>query len=161
MTDRVRDQLKGLGIKDAPGRSQEIRDGLSVIRDFRNRLWSLEHYADMVRFVRSTISAELSRKLEHIINPPKAMGLAEDVSPDSIKWFVEYWWLASKDYSPDLYVASDNTVVASWWEKRSLIQVRFFSSGYVLASIRQAGGGKEGRSRFWMAARELPGSFVW
>ncbi|MEF8823970.1 MAG: hypothetical protein V5B78_13295, partial [Desulfohalobiaceae bacterium] len=113
------------------------------------------------RFVRSTISAELSRKLEHIINPPKAMGLAEDVSPDSIKWFVEYWWLASKNYSPDLYVASDNTVVASWWEKRSLIQVRFFSSGYALASIRQAGKGEEGRSRFWISARELPSSFVW
>jgi len=138
-----------------------IRDGLSVIRDFRERLWNLEHYGEGVQYLRNTSSAELSRKLEHIINPPKAMGMAEDVSLESIKWFAEYWWMASKDYSPDLYVASDNTVVASWWEERSLIQIRFFSSGYALASIRQAGKGEEGRSRFWMSARELPSSFVW
>lgn len=161
MANRVRDQLKRLGIRDAPERARMIRDELLSIRDFRDRLWSLERYEEVVRFVRSTISAELSRKLEHIITPPKAMGLAEEVSLDSIKWFAEYWWSARKSYSPDLYVAQDNTVVATWWIKRRRIQVRFFSSGYALASIRRAGAGKKNQSVFWTSARQLPSSFVW
>lgn len=161
MTDGVRDQLNRLGIRDFPARSQAIRDELAAIRNFRDRLWALEQHEEVVRFVRSTISAELSRKLEHIITPPKAMGLAEEVSLTSIKWFVEYWWSAAKDYSPDLYVAKDNTVVASWWVNRRCIQVRFFSSGYTLASVRSPGRGQGGRSHFWTSARKLPTSFVW
>ena len=111
MTDRVHDQLKRLGIRDAPERSRNLRDDLSAVRHFRDCLWAMQQYEDVVGFVRSRISAELSRKLEHIITPPKAMGLAEDVSLDSIKWLVEYWWTAARDFSPDLYVADRKSVV--------------------------------------------------
>lgn len=159
MADRVGDQLKKLGIRDEPGRKRTTQDEIMYIRDFRKRLWSLQSYEDVVRFVRGNISAELSRKLEHIINPPKAMGMAEDVSRDSIKWFVEYWGRACKEYSPDLHVAADNTVVAIWRENNLRIQVRFFSGGYALAAVRQLG--KEESSRFWVPARELPTSFGW
>lgn len=161
MTNRVRDQLNRLGIRDDSARNQKIQSSLSDLWKFRECLWSLEQHAEVVRFVRSTISAELSRKLEHIITPPKAMGLAEEVSLDSIKWFVEYWWRVAKEYSPDLYVAQDNTVIASWWVKRVLIQIRFFSSGYTLAFVRHIGKGQKGQSRFLIPTRELPNSFVW
>lgn len=161
MADRVYEQLKRLGIRDAPSRSENIQSELFALRNFQARLWGLKQHQDLVAFVRRTISPELSRKLEHIITPPQAMGLAEEVSLDSLKWFVEYWWKAAKKYSPDLYVAQDNTVVASWWTKRRLVQVRFFSSGYALASIKHPGRDREEASHFWMSARELPSSFIW
>ena len=37
----------------------------------------------------------------------------------------------------------------------------FFSSGYALASVKRAGRGGEGASRFRMSVRELPSSFAW
>ncbi|MFO8032191.1 MAG: hypothetical protein R6U22_06580 [Desulfohalobiaceae bacterium] len=160
MLNRLQKQFHNLGIKQEPGRERQIRDHLRRIEGYRNRLWQLQGYAQVVHFVRETISAELSRKLEHIITPPKAMGLAEDVSLESIKWLVEYWWRAGHNYSPDLYVASDNTVVASWQVQGHAIQVRFFSSGFALAAVKRHYQGRTQKSYFRMPVWELPISFV-
>ena len=160
MIHRIHDQLKGLGIKDVPSGARKIQSDVREIEEYRDLLWELKSYEEVVLFVRNTVSSELSRKLEHIITPPKAVGLAEDVSLDSIKWFVEYWWRASKDYSPDLFVASDNTVVASWRVGGSSHRIRFFSNGFALVSIKHYKEGREHKSHFRMHVRELPASFV-
>jgi hypothetical protein len=160
MIHRIHDQLKDLGIRDVPSETGAIRNHLRRIEEYRDVLWQLTEHDEVVRLVRDTVSSELSRKLEHIITPPKAVGLAEEVSLDSIKWFVEYWWRAGKGYSPDLYVASDNTVVASWREDRHAIQVRFFSSGFALASVKHDEADREQKSYLRMPVRELPSSFV-
>jgi hypothetical protein len=160
MVDRLHDQLKGLGIKDDPALLDQTKNDLRRIEAFREQLWLLSNYEEVVLFVRKTISSELSRKLEHIITPPKAVGLAEDVSLDSIKWFVEYWWSTGKASSPDLAVAADNTVVAYWQEQGHALQIRFFSSGFALVSIKHFEQGRESKSSLQMPVRQLPSSFV-
>ena len=160
MVERIHQQLKGLGIKDDPAFIERTESDLRRIDDFREQLWRLSGYEEVVLFVRKAISSELSRKLEHIITPPKAVGLAEDVSLDSIKWFVEYWWSSESTFSPDLAVAADNTVVAYWRDREYSIQIRFFSNGFAIASVKQFKGGEEHKAIFQMPVRELPSSFV-
>ncbi|MFP4630356.1 MAG: hypothetical protein ACLFMQ_06465 [Desulfohalobiaceae bacterium] len=160
MVHKLQKQLQDLGIRQEPARDRQIRDRLRRIECYRNQLWQQQSYAQLVQFVRETISAELSRKLEHIITPPKAVGLAEEISLDSIKWLVEYWWRADKDYSPDLYRASDNTVVASWQVGDSTIQVRFLSSGFALAAVKRQQQGQSHKLHFQMPVWELPTSLV-
>jgi hypothetical protein len=160
MVDRLHNQLKGLGIKDDASLADQAKSDLRRIDAFREQLWLLSGYEEVVLFVRKTISSELSRKLEHIITPPKAVGLAEDVSLDSIKWFVEYWWSTANAFSPDLAVAADNTVVAYWREQEHVIQIRFFSSGFALVSIKHFKEGREHKSSLQMPVRQLPSSFA-
>lgn len=73
---------------------------------------------------------------------------------------MEYWWRADKNYSPDLYRASDNTVVASWQVGDSAIQVRFLSSGFALAAVKRQQQGQSQKFHFQMPVWELPSNLV-
>lgn len=160
MEDQLNQQLQKLGIKYSNIYRQSLENAFQRIDTFRQELWSIKDYHELIMFARKTISSELSRKLEHVINPPKALGLAEEISLESIKWLLEYWWKRNDNKSPDLAVSTDNNLVAYWHEPGIFIQIRFFSNGFVLVSVKHHLRDKKHKDKVVpMNARDLPINF--